>query len=292
MIFLNSHVSGGVLLGGLALTDPYLATLAALGSVTSTSVASFSGLDNSSLKDGLWGYNGCLVGCAAAVFGPPSILAATTFTLVGSAATPLVAASLKEVSSVPQWTFAFNIVTLTSLMRTRPLLPPDISSDANSVDVAVPGIMELVVSPLTGISQIFVVESALSGAVVVAGISMYSQGLAAHAIIGSTVGTFVGAMLGADVSELAMGLWGFNSALTSMAVGTFFVHSTPTVALSVGGAAATATVFGAMKAVFSAYGAPCLTLPFCFTMSACYLLHRQIPTLVLATSPHSPEKNI
>ena len=76
-----------------------------------------------------------------------------------------------------------------------------------------------------------------------------------------------------------------------MAVGVFFVNSTPAVALSAGGAAATAAVFGAMKTVFGAYGAPCLTLPFCTTMSACYVLRKHIPGLQLAKAPHSPEQN-
>ena len=76
-----------------------------------------------------------------------------------------------------------------------------------------------------------------------------------------------------------------------MAVGVFFVNSTPALALSAGGAAATAAVFGAMKTVFGAYGAPCLTLPFCLTMSSLYVLRKHIPGLQLASSPHSPEKN-
>jgi urea transporter len=292
VIFLNSHVSGGVIMGGLALADPFLATLATLGTVTATATAKGVGLDSGALKDGLWGYNGCLVGCAAAVFGPSSILAATTFTLLGSAATPLVAASLNETMKMPQWTFAFNAVTLASLLRTRPLLPtPQTSEASEAVQAVTYSFSDYFVSPLTGISQIFVVESALSGAVILGGISMYSQGLAAHALAGSVIGTVMGAFLAADPTELAIGLWGFNSALTSMAVGTFFVHSTPAMMLSAGGAAATATLFGSMKTVFGAYGAPCLTLPFCFTMSACYVLHKQIPGLVLAKSPHSPEKN-
>jgi hypothetical protein len=78
VIFLNSHVSGGIIMGGLALGDPYLASLATLGTITATGTAQFLGLDSSALKDGLWGYNGCLVGCAAAVFGPTNIVAAST----------------------------------------------------------------------------------------------------------------------------------------------------------------------------------------------------------------------
>jgi urea transporter len=282
VIFLNSPTSGAVVLGGLAIGSPYLASLAALGAVTATVTAKAAQIDGDALQAGLWGYNGCLVGCAAAVFGPASIVAATTSTLIGAAASPLVAASLKETMSIPQWTYAFNIVALTSLLRTRPFLAAPATEEAAEVVTATTatttGFGDLVLAPFVGISQIFVVESALSGAVITYGIGMHSPGLAAHAVVGSAVGSLVGVLSGADLSELAIGLWGFNSALTSMAVGVFFVHSAP-------------TVFGAMKTIFGAYGAPCLTLPFCTTMSACYLLHKQIPALQLAKDPHSPEQN-
>eukprot|EP00536_Pseudo-nitzschia_multiseries_P011623 jgi/Psemu1/320110/estExt_fgenesh1_pm.C_4060005 len=302
VIFLNSPKSGQILGLGLVIGDPYLAVLAALGTVTATATANAAGLDKASIQDGLMSYNGCLVGCASAVFGPPSIIAATTATIVGASATPFVAASLKEaMGGVPQWTFAFNFVTLTSLLRTRPLLPSEVAIDEKTgaaAEVATSAgssggslLADVIASPLTGISQIFVVQSALSGAIILGGIGSYSPMLAVHALGGSTMGTLVGAMSGAPLEELTMGLWGFNSCLTSMAVGVFFVHSTPTMLLSAGGAAATASLFGAMKTLFGAYGSPCLTLPFCFTMSAGYLLQKQVPTLMLANSPHSPEKN-
>jgi urea transporter len=293
VIFLNSPISGGIVLGGLAIGSPYLAGLAALGTLTANTTAHVSGLDSDAIQNGLMGYNGCLVGCAAAVFSPTTLLGATTFTLMGAAATPFVVAALKPaIKSVPQWTLAFNFVTLSALFRTRPLLPgtKETAAATNiSPDVI---ILKLMTSPLTGISQIFVVESALAGSVIVGGIAVYSPGLAAHALMGSTIGTAVGAMCGADSSELAMGLWGFNSCLTSLGVGVFFVHSTPAVLLSAGGAAATAVVFGAMQTVFGAYGSPCLTLPFCVTMSACYLLHDSMEGLMLAKEAHSPEKNL
>ena len=304
VIFLNSPRSGRILGLGLFLGDPYLAGLAALGTVAATTTARASGLDKSSIEDGLMGYNGCLVGCAVAVFGSPSIIAATTATIVGASATPFVASSLKEaMGGVPQWTFAFNVVSLTSLLRTRPLLAApaaEITTEAataaaeSAASVAASKgsvFVDVLASPLTGISQIFVVESPVSGAVILGGIGSYSPLLAVHALGGSTMGTLMGAMSGSPMDELTMGLYGFNSALTSMAVGVFFVHSTPTMLLSAGGAAATASLFGAMKTIFGVYGSPCLTLPFCFTMSACYMLQKHVPGLVLASNPHSPEKN-
>eukprot|EP00980_Cylindrotheca_fusiformis_P028283 scaffold22589_cov138-Cylindrotheca_fusiformis.AAC.46 len=302
VIFLNSPVSGAVILGGLAVSNPYLASLAALGTITATGSAKAAGLDDQALKDGLLTYNGCLIGCAAAVFGPSSLLACTSSTIIGAAATPFVAATLKETMTIPQWTYSFNLVALTSLLRTRPLLPTDQAVITDVPFASSVGFGDLIMSPFTGISQIFVVDSALSGFIIFYGIGMVSTirqailfvlGIVAkgHALMGSTLGTLCGAFMGADVSELAMGLWGYNSALTSMAIGVFFVHSTPTLALSAGGAAATAAVFGAMKSVFGAYGAPALTLPFCTAASACYYLGKQIPALQYAKAPHSPEKN-
>jgi urea transporter len=174
VIFLNSPMSGAVILGGLAVSSPYLASLGALGAVTATASAKAAGLDDQALKDGLWGYNGCLIGCAAAVFGPASMLACTSSTILGAAATPFVSATLKETMTIPQWTYSFNLVALTSLLRTRPLLPPeDAVADAGPISSSV-GFGDLLVSPFTGISQIFVVESALSGSIIFYGIGMVS----------------------------------------------------------------------------------------------------------------------
>lgn len=170
VIFLNSPTSGAVILGGLAVSSPYLAGLGALGAVTATSTAKLAGMDSGMLKDGLWTYNGCLIGCAAAVFGPASVVACTASTIVGAAATPFVSATLREIMIMPQWTYSFNAVALTSLLRTRPLLPaPDAVTEPV---VSTVGIGDLMVAPFTGISQIFVVESALSGGIIWYGIGM------------------------------------------------------------------------------------------------------------------------
>jgi urea transporter len=302
VVFCNSSTSGLVILGGLAVGDPYVAALAALGTVSATTAATVGGLDKDALHNGLWGYNGCLVGCAAAIFvsplpeslqSPLLITAATSgllTTVAGGAASSFVAASLKPaMGTVPQWTLAFNFVTLTMLLHMQPFAGnvPEIPTPVTSLhmlDIAMN-------APLKGISQIFVVESSLTGAALVGGIALYSPGLAAHLVMGSSIGAISGICMGADAGEIASGLWGFNSALTSIGVGVFFCPSLATYSLSAGGAATTAALFGAMKAVFAGWDAPCLTLPFCISMSGCYLLRDAIPGLVLASDPHSPEKN-
>ena len=153
--------------------------------------------------------------------------------------------------------------------------------------------MEWACAPLVGISQIFVVNDALSGAMILGAIGLYSPAAAAHTLLGSCVGVGTALALGAPASEIGMGLWGFNPALTSLAVSVFFVPGAPSYALATGGAAATAALFGGAKGFMAAaYGIPAATLPFCAVAASCFFVQRSAPNLlVLAAAPHSPEKN-
>ena len=293
VVFCNSPLSGGLILAGLAYGDlacgTAVAPLAALGATTATAVAKAPGalgLDDGFVGAGLAGYNGCLVGCAFSVFlgAPPVTTLAAT--VVGGGASAIVAAALKPaMGSVPQWTLAFNFTTLSALAYVRPL-------DGAAAIPADAGALELALSPLVGVSQIFVVNSPWAGAMMLAAIGHYSKGCAAHTLAGSCVGVAAAAAVGAPAGEIAMGLWGFNPALTSLAVSVFFVNTPQALALSGGSAAATAVLFGGAKtAIGAAAGCPALTLPFCAVASGCHLLGGAAPGLELAASPHSPEKN-
>ena len=276
-------------MASLAIGDPTLAIYASLGAYTATITAQSIGLNQQSCSDGLFGYNGALVGCAMSVFGPSFAPFGVSCTILGASATSVLCASLNKALSQPQWTWSFNVVALTSLLRMKPL---EISESAPPAAASLSNIIDVATSPLIGISQIFVVNSVWTGVGIIGGIGMYSPKLACHALGGSMVGCLVGALLGADPSDLINGLWGYNSALASMAVGTFFVHSREAVALSAGSAAASAALFGALQPMFVGFGAPCLTLPFCAVASACYSLEGQISGLKLAKEPHSPERNV
>ena len=95
--------------------------------------------------------------------------------------------------------------------------------------------MEWMCAPLVGVSQIFVVNDALSGAAILAAIALYSPQCAAHTLMGSAVGMGTALACGAPAAEIGMGLWGFNSALTALAVSVFFVpgdHHTLTLTLT------------------------------------------------------------
>ena len=254
VVFCNSPVSGGVFLAALASADPWLASLATAGVTSATVSAKVTGLDASAVSAGLAGYNGCLVGCAFSVFlGAPAWSSPVALaTLLAAAATAPLSAALKPAcGSVPQWTWAFNLTTLSVLGYVRPFAeaaPPPAEVPLTAVEWAC--------APLVGVSQIFVVNSPLSGALLLGGIGYYSPGCAAHTLLGSVVGVATAVGMGAPASEIGMGLWGFNPALTALAVSVFFVPSPQSYALAAGGAAATTAVFGGLKTAFGTGARP------------------------------------
>lgn len=288
VLFCNSAATGGGLLFALSLADPLLALYASMGTAVAHAVSAGARLDSSARADGLASYNGCLVGCAFSVFlpmagvGPMGVPLATA---VGAAASPFVAAVLgPSMGRVPQWTLAFNAVALCALLHARPLVGATAPAPATA--------WELASAPLRGVSQIFVADSATCGAAVLAVVAAtYSPACAGALLVGSATGSAVGALVGADSAEIAHGLWGFNPALTSLAVAVFFTPTRQSAALAVGGAAATAVAFGAAKAVCGSFAAPALTVPFCAVATMCYLLAGRMPGLALAAAPHSPERN-
>lgn len=290
VVFCNDPRSGAVMLAALLYGDAWLGAMGALGTVSATAAARACRLDGGMISNGLAGYNGCLVGCAFSVFlGAAPWSPSTALATIAAAAVsaPLAAALKPACGSVPQWTLAFNFATLSVLAAVRPLAGAAPADAAASI-----GALEWLCAPLVGVSQIFVVNDPIAGAALLGAIGLYSPLCAAHTLLGSSVGVATGLALGAPATEIGMGLWGFNPALTALAMSVFFVPSSQAVALGTGGAAVTAVAFGGAKAAMGgAFGVPALTLPFCAVASGCYLLHHGVPGLVLAAAPHSPEKN-
>jgi urea transporter len=307
VIFVNSRDNAGaVILLSLALGDPSVAFMAGVGSFASTVTAvttlSDSTTSKSATANGLFSYNGCLVGCATAGLICPgsNVFAALPLAVAGAATSTYLTALLMK-SPMPQWTIAFNIFTYMTLLA---LSKNNGSSESvTAVADAVVGVasttttvsyLDLFVSPLTSLAQIFVVESAWSGLGICMVIARYSPQLAGHAVLGSAVGSLTGSiLLGADPHSIAAGLWGYNSALTSIGTAVFLRYNRPhTVWLVSGvGAALTAVTFGAMSAVSPV---PCLTIPFCTVMSGVWWLAQGqwVDGVTLAKNPHSPERNL
>jgi len=283
VIFLNSQTSGGVILTSLAIGDPYCALHGFLGSTVSVATAQGMQLDKDTIENGLLAYNGTLMGCVSAVLLYPSLSLSTfALTTAGAAACTALTASLgaSVFTKQPQFTYAFNLVALSALWCRTPTAVS--SSEAVAVSNS---FVDVLTGSLHGVSQIFLVENSISGLGILGGIALYSPQLAVYAAGGSLLGTTLGATVYGG--SVASGLWGYNAALSSMAVGVFWQPNTASRVLAVVAAVTSTHLFASAAQVMG----PCLTLPFCLTMTSLLPLSSVVPSLKLADSPHSPEKN-
>jgi urea transporter len=143
-----------------------------------------------------------------------------------------------------------------------------------ATDTATANNLEGVVNAiLRGISQLFFANSIVSGLVIIAALAVCSRIAAVFALVGSAVGMLTGLALGASGVAIYNGLWGFNSFDAALAVGgVFFVLTWRSGLLAVGCAVLAALLFGAIASLFTPWGLPALTLPFCFATLAFVLL--------------------
>jgi urea transporter len=287
VVFANSMASGALVVGALAAADVGLAALSVAGCAASTAVANTSpSFESTAVNDGIYGYNGALVGCAFGVFLPGAAALnplAALLTVGGGAVSALATREIgQRLRAVPQFTLAFNVVALAALVPFRPLAAPADAALSLKATAAPSSMTPLLDSGwleplLAGVSQIFVVaDSPACGALVLCALA--AQGSAStgaravvHALMGSYLGVATGLALGVDAAGVAAGLCGFNPALTALAIATFVQPSPRTIALAAGGAVLTAAATAAAVPLFGALALPTCTLPFCAVASGCLL---------------------
>src|SRR6201991_4523564 len=294
--FMNNPITGLAILVAMFVGEAWLGFAGALGVLVSTASALLIGMDRGAIRAGLFGFNGVLVGAGLSLFLQPDwdgvvivwIVVGAFFSTILHAAPASIFVSRWN---VPPFTLAFNFMTLLFLIgalnfangRAGGLIAPaDAQVIANSVsntlrsaaDAATANNLEGVVNAiLRGISQLFFANSVVSGIIIIVGLAVCSRIAAVFALVGSTVGMLTGLALGANGVAIYNGLWGFNSFDAALAIGgVFFVLTARSAFLAVAGAVFAELLFGAIASLFTPWGLPALTLPFCFATLTFVLL--------------------
>jgi urea transporter len=294
--FMNNPVTGLAILVAMFVAKPWLGFAGVLGLVVSTLAAVVIGMDRGAIRVGLFGFNGVLVGAGLSLFlSPDWDIVVMVWIVVAASLSTILHAALASVFigawKVPPFTLAFNFITLIFLIgalnfangRVGTLIAPanaqvtggSVSNTLRSAaNAATANNVEGVLNALfRGIGQLFFANSIASGIIIVVGIAVCSRIAAAFAVVGSAVGMLTGLALGGSGVAIYNGLWGFNSFDAALAVGgVFFVLSWRSGILAVGCAVFAALLFGAIGSLFTPWGLPALTLPFCFATLAFVLL--------------------
>ncbi|XP_071333943.1 urea transporter 1 [Trachinotus anak] len=232
VILANNPLSGTLILAALYWASPWQGLLGTLGVLVSTLTAVIMGQDSAEVSGGLHGFNGVLVSLLMGVFSSAGdwywwLLLPVCF---GSATCIFLFSGLSSVLDrwdLPVAVFPFNIVIFLYLLCTsqdnpyfphHPAMPPGAlepnGTTLNAIEV-IRGI------PL-GVGQIFACGALGPSLLILGAVLLYSPLLAAHAVLGSAIGTLAGLSMAVRHGSLYSGLSGFNGALGCMAVGGLF----------------------------------------------------------------------
>lgn len=228
----------------------------------------------SDANEGLWGFNGILVGCAF-----PTFLENTWQMWVAlvfcSAMTTWVRHGFNNVMApwkVNSLTFPFVFMTWTFLLAARlfSAMAPDALSAPELTetfsDTLDTSFLSLVVYWLKGISQVFLINSWVTGLLFLVGLALCSRWAAVWAAVGSAISLAVVLMFHAPASDITAGLFGFSPVLTGIAIGcTFYETNLRSACWAVAAIIATVFVQAGMDALMLPFGLPTLTGPFCVT---------------------------
>ncbi len=273
VMFQDSAITGilflaGIFWGAYASGTPAVAWGAVVGTVVSTITGYFLNLKDENGAQGLWGFNGVLVGCAFPTFMESTIWMWIALVLAAGMTT-WVRSGMNAVMGrwgISSFTFPFVFTTWIFLLcakefRGMPMDPSSASPIMPSLDM---GFGDLVIYWLKGIAQVFLIDNWVTGVFFLVALACSSMRAAVWAAIASAVSLFVAIVYGASPLSISEGLYGFSAVLTGIALGaTFCNFSWKSAIWSLLGIIATVFVQAAMNHFLAPVGIATLTGPFC-----------------------------
>ena len=286
----------GIAWGAVAAGNIAVAIGALVGLIVSTLTAIALRAERAPLQQGLYGFNGMLVGVAV-----PTMLANTPsmwlLLFLGAAVSTVVMLAVSQVMKLwhtPALTFPFVLTTWFLTLAAYsfghveiaamgpPALPAAMTGNAADMDAAF-----FVTSWLKGPAQVFLIGNVVTGLIFIAALLVNSVWSAIFALAGSAVSIAFAVLMGASASDIHAGLYSFSAVLTAIALGCVFYKPSWRVALfALLGTLFTVIVQGALDAAVSPFGIPTFTAPFVF-VTWLFLL----PRANLEPHPHAPIKN-
>lgn len=244
-----------------------------VGLIVSYLTGRILGLKAEEGEQGLWGFNGVLVGCAIMTF-----LRSTPLTwcilIVGAAHTVWLREGLNRIMAkwkVNSMTMPFVLTTWMLLLAARGLngLPIEGLSSPMFPHAATAHIdtefLHLLLYWLRGIGQVFLIDSWITGLFFLAGLIAANGWSAFWAAFASALSLAVALLFDAPGLGISEGLYGFSPVLTGIALGSIFYHPSWRSALwAVVGIVITLFAQAATNSLLSPLGLPSLTAPFCF----------------------------
>lgn len=272
VMFQNNAFAGATFLVGIFLNSALFGIAAVVGAVASTMAAYALRIERGQVSAGLCGFNGTLVGIALAYF-LRSEPVTWVYIVVASASSTVVMAALSNLlgKGRPTLTAPFVVVALAFVLaadrfgalHTTGLLPTAGLPKGSTAVVGVVNADTLIEGFFKGVAEIFFQDSTLTGGVILVGLFISSRLACAAAAAGSLIGMLVAWQMGATEGSMRLGLFGFNPALTAIALASvFLVFNRAATLYTLLAVVGTTVVFASVSAALLPIGMPALTAPF------------------------------
>ena len=312
VVFQNNPVSGAVILAGIFYNSWIYGTVCIFGAMISTATALLFKADRGMIKDGLFGFNGALIAVALVAYTSPNFTTGNVpnlhlwiYIVLCAAFTSVIApafGALLGPHKVPGLTMPFVLATWFFLGALLQFSTIDVSnalkptSPSNFTGPAPEYTWITWFDGITmGIAEIFFQDNWTTGVIILIGIAINTRIGAMMALMGATLAVAAAVFYGAHDEAIRDGLFGYNAALTAMALGgMFYVLNLPAFAYTVIGALVTARVWASLGVFLEPAGMPVLTSAFVF-VTWLMLLAKVGFTSLIPVAPAdatTPEENL
>lgn len=258
-MFQNNSITGFLFLVGIFFASPIVGMGASLGLITATLTATIFRFDKSLIEQGLFGYNAQLIGAALASFLIPNFFM-WSLIIIGSIVSVFVMRFMKKISPL---TFPFVIISWLLLIIAHSNRLP--SSD-NPTILNIINLEQYPIIIFKNISQVFLIESSLTGIIFLIAIGINSLWAMIFALVGAVTALVIAKLLGIEAALVLKGLFGFSAVLTAIALGTVFQKpSWRALFFVIIGVFLTIIIHLGMVQLFNHWNLPIFTAPFVFT---------------------------
>lgn len=292
VIFVNNPLSGLLILLALFIQSPWIGLMSLLGVVSSTVAAIALNSDRDNICNGIFGFNGILVGAALATFGSGGngdwnlvwAIAVVIFSALTTVMLKTFGVWWASNFNSPPLTLPFNLATLLFLGLIT-LIPQSIFQLGEAVvdqEIAPWALPQVLNSLPINFGQVFLADKLISSSLILLAVAIYTPLGLLVGLSGSISGIVAALILGIVPNNIYAGLWGYNSVLAAMAIGgIFYAPNLRSFLVGTGCAFLSALAIPIIAVVISPLSLPVLTLPFCLvTIGFFVVLQRSLPSLV------------
>ena len=211
IFLLNNVITGILFLAGAFYNSWLIGIGAVIGVLAGTFTALLFKYKRDDINQGLYGYNGALVGLATVYFfgfSMPSVIALFFGAILSSI---IMHFMIKR--KLPPFTAPFIISTwiVMAIMLTLKIMPLKAAQLPNASN------LEIIPALSRGIGQVMFQENIFAGIILFIGILVCSRISALYALLGTAIGVVVACVCSFPLSMINIGLFGFNGVLCGIA---------------------------------------------------------------------------